>query len=365
MRSTLRIGGRRPGWAWAVATVLAVGALHAGDAPAPDDAPPVTPTEKVTLILHWKPQAQWAGYYVAKEKGYYARRGLDVTILPRQGRSDPLDALLDGRAQFASHFLGAGLGLRGLRHPVVLVGQMFNRSNLMVVSRKSLGVHKVSDLSNRSVAFWEGYYAFLFRSFFRAQGATNVHERVMGHAVTRFTSGQVDACSAMEYNEYPLILASPQVDKDDIIAFRLRDLGMDFPEDGIYVTETYAREKPAVCRAFVKATLEGWAFVRDHRDEAMDIVMEQLRDTPDATREHSERMVEVCVASVFPPKDSPRHPGVLRRADFEQMHRFLKSADQMQNDVDYNDFVIKNDVAYDDFVRLQAVEPAAESAPAP
>ncbi len=89
---------------------------------------------KVSVVFHWKAQAQWAGYYMAKEKGIYARYGIDATLMPRKGRSDSLDLLMDGRVTFATHFLSAGVGLRGAKQPVVLIGQSFNRSSLKVVA---------------------------------------------------------------------------------------------------------------------------------------------------------------------------------------------------------------------------------------
>ncbi len=149
---------------------------------------------EVSVIFHWKAQAQWAGYYMAKEKGIYAKHGLNVTLLSRRGRSDSLDQLMDDRVTFATHFLSAGVGLR---EPVVLVGQVFNRSNLMVVARRSDGVEAITDLSGKAVCFWDGYYRvqFVFPGPGRRQSARASHGpdgvaihfqaglRLLGHGV--------------------------------------------------------------------------------------------------------------------------------------------------------------------------------------
>lgn len=302
---------------------------------------------EVSVVFHWKAQAQWAGYYMAKEKGIYERHGLDVTLQARKGRSDSLDLLMDGRVTFATHFLSGGVGLRGAKQPVVLIGQMFNRSNLMVVARRSDGVEKITDLSGKAVCFWDGYYRFVFKSFFRDQGVTNLRERPMGLTVSQFTSKQVSACSAMEYNEYNLILNSPEVDRDDLIFFRLREMGMDFPEDAIYTSAETADKEPDVCRAFVKATLEGWEYVRKNPEETLAVVMRKVADDPDelVTEDHQKWMLGVCTESVFVPDGGGRKTGVLSRKDFDVMHAFLKENGQL-----------RQDFSYDEFVRLDAVE---------
>ncbi len=302
---------------------------------------------KISVVFHWKAQAQWAGYYMAKEKGIYARHGLEVELNTRKGRSDPLDHLMDERVDFATHFLSAGVGLRGAKQPVVLIGQMFNRSNLIVVSRRSDGVEKITDLSGKAVCYWDGYYRFVFKSFFRDQGVVNLRERPMGLTVSQFTSKQVNACSAMEYNEYNLILNSPEVDKDDLIRFMLREMGMDFPEDAIYTTEAMATNEPDICRAFVEATIEGWEYARENPEETLAVVMREVADDPDelVTEDHQKWMLGVCIDSVFPPAGSPREIGVLSRKDFDAMHDFLKENGQL-----------RHEFTYEDFVKLDAIE---------
>lgn len=299
---------------------------------------------EVSVVFHWKAQAQWSGYYMAKEKGIYAKHGLDVTLITCKGRSDPLDLLMDGRVTFATHFLSAGVGLRGAKQPVVHIAQMFNRSNLMVVARHSDGVDKITDLSGKAVCFWDGYYRFIFKSFFKNQGVTNLRERPMGLTVSQFTSKEVAACSAMEYN---LIITSPEVDKDDLIFFRLREMGMDFPEDAIYTTEETADADPDTCRAFVAATFEGWRYAQEHPEETLAVVMREVADDPDelVTEEHQKWMLGVCTDSVFIPEDKGRKIGVLSRSDFDIMHTFLSENGQL-----------RQAFSYDDFVRLDAID---------
>ncbi len=151
----------------------------------------------------------------------------------------------------------------------------------------------------------------------------------------------------MEYNEYNLILNSPDVDRDDLIFFRLREMGMDFPEDAIYAAAETADTEPELCRAFVGATFEGWEYARDNPEETLAVVMRETRNDPDelATEEHQKWMLGVCLDSVFMPPDSKRRTGVLSREDFAVMHDFLQENGQL-----------RQTFPYDDFVSLDAVE---------
>ena len=311
------------------------------------------PLEKVRLMLQWKHQAQFAGYYMAKEKGFYEERGIDVEILPRPARGDSLDQLVEDRVDFATHFLTAGIGLRGSQKgaPVVLIGQFFNRSNLMLLARRSDGIEKVSDLSGKTVAFWEGYYRFIFRALFKRYGVVGIIERPLGPTVAPFVTRQITAASAMEYNEYFLTRAAMEGDVDDLVTFHLRELGLDFPEDALYTTEKTAAEKPELCRAIIAATLEGWAYAKEHPDETLAVVARMVADAPGdtPTEEHSSWMLRVSLESITPPEGSGRIVGQLSRVDFDNVKNFLRDNGE-----------IRNDFTYDEFVRLGAVESSPE-----
>ena len=333
------------GWIKRMKWLLA-GALLVPFAAAAEDAAPL---EKVRLMLHWKHQAQYAGFYMAKEKGFYEKRGLDVEILPRPARGDPLDNLVEGRVDFSTHFLAAGIGLRGTqKDSIVHIGQFFNRSNLMLLARRSDGVEKISDLSGKTIGFWEGYYRFLFRALFAKYDVVDVIEFPLGPTVTPFVSRRVAAASAMEYNEYFLTRIAMGDDADDLIAFRLRELGLDFPEDALYTMETTAAEKPELCRAILAATLEGWDYAREHPDETLAVVARMVAGVPGdpPTEEHSRWMLDVCAESVMPPEGSGRTMGRLSRADFDMVKNFLLENGE-----------IRHDFTYDEFARLDAVEP--------
>jgi len=269
---------------------------------------------RVRFIPQWSPQAQFAGYYAAKDKGFYAKRGLDVEML-KGGPDDPAsEALAEGEADFASMFLSNGLILRSRGIPVVNVAQIVRRSALMLVAKKSSGILAPEDLDGRRVSLWPEFSAqplAFFRRFDLDVGTVR-----QGYTLNLFLMDGVDAASAMWYNEYHAILNSG-VNADELTAFFLADYGFNFPEDGIYCPESLVRDNPELVRDFVQASLQGWRYVFDHPEEALDMVMKRVLEANLPTnRVHQKWMLERMRDIVEPP-DSQAPLGRLSEEEYE------------------------------------------------
>ena len=116
---------------WCAAAALAFGLCSGGQS-----ASGAGRLEKATLQLQWAPQAQFAGYYMALEKGFYRDHGLEVEIVPGGPAIDPVGALKSGKADFATSFLSGAMTAAAEGVPLVNVAQVVNRSSLMIVARK-------------------------------------------------------------------------------------------------------------------------------------------------------------------------------------------------------------------------------------
>lgn len=106
------------------------------------------------LVLHWLPQAQFAGVLMAEEKGFYARRGVDLAIVPGGPDINVSRHLAEGRAEFATMFLSTALERRASGMDLVHIGQIVHQSALMLVARKDSGVRALNDLQGRRVGMW-------------------------------------------------------------------------------------------------------------------------------------------------------------------------------------------------------------------
>ncbi len=257
---------------------------------------------QVRFIPHWAPQAQFAGYYVAKDKGFYFRRGLDVQLL-RGGPDNPAsEALIQGRAELASMFLSRGLILSSQGVPVVNVGQLVQRSALMLVAKKSSGILAPIDLDGKSVSIWPEFAAQP-QAFFRRNNlqVDIVHQ---GYSMNLFLMDGVDAASVMWYNEYHTIINSG-VNEEELTVFHLADYSLNFPEDGIYCLKGFAQKNPGLVRDFVQATLEGWQYAFDHPEEALDMVMRRVQEANLPTNKvHQKWMLQRMQDIILPPERS-------------------------------------------------------------
>ena len=272
---------------------------------------------RVTLTLQWYPQTQFAGYYMARAKGFYQRRGLDVVL--RRGGADvdgPRD-LAEGRTQFVTLFLTGALAFRSPELPLVNVGQIVNRGNVLIVAKKKSRILKVEDLNGRRMSLWGDHFSGAYRQLFEARRIWPVVVPQF-FSVELFLRGAVDACSAMTYNEYLRILQAGWR-PEDLTVISLRDQGCDFPEDGLYCLESTWRKDPGLCRDLLEASLEGWRYAAAHPDEAVALV-EAEADRAGYTVNSLllRKMLLAILPSVFPSGKDRWVPGRLSREDYER-----------------------------------------------
>ena len=250
-----------------------------------------TPLKKVSFMPLWEPQAQFAGYYVAVDKGIYARNGIDLKILRAGARHSPVEALEKGIADFAILWLSTALQHRSARIEFVNLAQIIQRSSKMLISKKAAGIKTIADMEGKKVGLVGGDESIPFRTLF-AKHHVKVQEVRKSHTVNLFLRGGVDVTSAMWFNEYHTIIDSG-IDPDELNVIFLRDQGMNFLEDGIYTMEKTLHKDPALATAFVTASLEGWRYAFDHPDEALDIVLKYMHEAQlPASRMHQKWMLD-------------------------------------------------------------------------
>src|SRR5947199_1271527 len=140
----------------AAAALLAAGAAHADD--------------KVTLQLKWVTQAQFAGYYVAKDKGYYKEADLDVTISAGGPDVAPPQVIVGGGADVIIDWMPSALASREKGVPLVNIAQPFKRSGLMLTCRKETGITKPEDFKGKTLGVWFSGNEYPFLSWMSQLG---------------------------------------------------------------------------------------------------------------------------------------------------------------------------------------------------
>ncbi len=295
---------------------------------------------KVTLTLHWYPQTQFAGYYMAREKGFYLRRGIDLEI--RRGGADVDGAreLREGRTDFATMFLTGALRFRTADLPLVNVGQIVNRGNTLIVAKKKNRILAVGDLDKRRMSLWGDVFSGAYKQLFAARKIWPVVVPQY-FSVELFLRGAVDACCAMTYNEYIRILQAGYR-PEELTVVSLRDEGCDFPEDGIYCLAPTWRQDPELCRNVLEASLEGWRYASRHPEETVALV-QRLADGAGYTVNPLllRHMLQAILPSIFP--EAPGEtwiPGTLSRQDYERTAAMMSQVFVLSGgNAPYEDFV--------------------------
>jgi len=299
--------------------------------PAAESAAPVR------MMLQWTHQAQFAGYYVALEKGFYKEQGLDVTIIQGGPGLEPGDYLVRGQADFASLWLSTALTRSEKDQPLVNVAQIVNSSNLVLVTRKQGNIGRPSDLTGKKISIWGGDFSAPYLAWLQAEKSQpEIYPQY--YSVNLFLQKGVDACSAMYYNEVHMLYQTG-VDPEEVRLFFLREYGFGFPEDGIYATQNTVKQDPERAKAFRRASLAGWRYAEEHPDEALDIIMSYVEKWNVPTnRPHMKWMLEKILASVVPGTQDGWTFGTLSKQDYERTVQILRQQGRLTQAPDYEVF---------------------------
>jgi len=254
--------------------------------------------EKVTLQLKWVTQAQFAGYYVAKDKGFYKEVGLDVTIKPGGPDIAPPQVIVGGGADVVIDWMPSALASREKGVPLVNIAQPFKRSGMMLTCRKDSGIKTPADFRGKTLGVWFFGNEYPFLSWMSklgiptTGGADGVTVLKQGFNVDPILQKQADCVSTMTYNEYWQIIDAG-LTPDDLVVFKYEEQGVSTMEDGLYVLEKNLKDAAFSDKMarFVKASMKGWAWARDNSDAAADIVLENDA-TGAQTIEHQRRMMQ-------------------------------------------------------------------------
>jgi NitT/TauT family transport system substrate-binding protein len=258
-------------------------------------AAPAYAQEKVTLQLKWVTQAQFAGYFVAKDKGFYKEAGLDVTIKPGGPDIAPPQVIAGGGADVVIDWMPSALASREKGVPLVNIAQPFVRSGMMLSCRKETGITSPADFKGKTLGVWFFGNEYPFLSWMSQLGlktdGSDVTVLKQGFNVDPFLQKQADCVSTMTYNEYWQIIDAG-VKPEDIVTFKYEDQGVATLEDGLYVMEDKLKDPKFVetMAKFVKASMKGWEYARANSDEAAMITLANDQ-TGAQTENHQKRMM--------------------------------------------------------------------------
>lgn len=292
--------------------------------------------KKVTFLPMWVPQPQFAGYYMAKEKGIYEKYGLEVKITPGGYMHNVPSSLKTGEADFGIMFLYSGLMERANGTPIVNIGQIFQCSSIMFVARKNSGIKTLKDFNGKRIGVWRTTARELTEGFLRRH---NINAEIVefDKGINIFLKGAVDISVMMNYNEYKHLINSG-VNPDEVTRFNFYDYEMNFPEDGIYCMEKTFTRDPDMCRKFVQASIEGWTYALNNMDETIR-VLDRYRKAVHVPYNLSHSLWQLkAMKDMISSSGKNVREGELLESDFDYLNDFLFSNKFISGKPRYKDF---------------------------
>ena len=289
--------------------------------------------DKVTIQLKWVTQAQFAGYYVAQEKGYYKAEGLDVTIKPGGPDIATPQVIAGGGADVIVDWMPSALASREKGVALVNIAQIFNRSGMMLTCRKDSGIRSPSDFRGKTLGVWFYGNEYPFLSWMSQLGiptkggSNGVTVLKQGFNVDPIFQKQAHCVSTMTYNEYWQVVDGG-LSPSELVVYKYEDQGVATLEDGLYVLEKNLSNSAFVNKMarFLRASIKGWEFAANNPDTAADIVLEN-DDTGAQTEKHQRRMMREINKLIVGFYSKGQGVGYLKPSDYERTVNVLLASD--------------------------------------
>jgi NitT/TauT family transport system substrate-binding protein len=285
---------------------------------------------KVTLQSKWVVQAQFAGYYVAREKGYYRQAGLDVTI--KAGGPDiiPEQVVLGRQAEFGINWMPSTLAQRDTGNDLVNIAQVYARSGTTQVTFKKDGINTFRKMRGKKFGVWIFGNEFEQRAALVKFGMNpdkDVQLVKQNFDMLAFLSGELDSASAMTYNELAQVLEVKNPDTgrlykmSDLKVYKYSDLGTGMLQDGIFVRGDWIKDAKnrETAVKFLEASFRGWIYCRNHLAECTNIV---LKNGPALGASHQRWQMNEVNALIWP---NQLGIGIMDPAEFKRTATIAKT----------------------------------------
>ena len=289
---------------------------------------PESQMDEVTLQLQWTTQTQFAGYYVALSKGWYAEENIDLTIEPGGPDVLPVDRITSGVAQFGTAVLPDLVDAIESGDDLVSIAQIQQSSGLLLLTKKSSEISEPEDFVGKRVGVWLGGWETQFNALIAQEGIDpDSFELVsQGFSMEPFLEGELDVASAMIYNEYLKVLESG-ISEDELNIIDYADYNLDFPGDLLFTSRDLVENDPDLCVRMLRASLRGWEYAIENPPEAADIVIEYDQSGLLAYRHQLAMMKEVAKLVAR----SVRPIGYTERSDVVRVIGTLSTHGVLQN----------------------------------
>ena len=296
--------------------------------------PPVWGLERIVFTPQWTAQAEFAGYYVAKEKGYYRDVGLDVEIVHPTLSQPVMDRVINGDCQATTLQLCQALEVIDRGIPLVNILQTSMNEGLVIISSRGKNplTRKGARVGVSSMSFVHMAMCMSKKEGLDCQWVT------AARPVNLFLAGAVDAILGMSYNElYRLMQSGVELDEECI--YRFSDHGYNIQAEGLYVTYDYYSTHRQEARNFAKATRQGWEWAAGHPEEALEIVSKYIKVDRVATNRELQRLMLKEVLRLQVDRESGKREFRLRPDMVKRANELMLEGHMLQREIMYEELI--------------------------
>lgn len=290
--------------------------------------------QKIVFTPQWTAQAQFAGYYVAKEKGFYSKAGVDVDIVHPSLSQSAVDRMHNNESQATTLQLCQAIEMADMGMELVNILQTSMNNAMVIVSARDK-----DPLTQKGarVGIWSAGFGQLAICMSIKEGL-NYEWIPFATNVNLFVSGALDATLAMSYNEYIQLLEAG-MELTDKNVYRFFDHGYNVQEDGLYVTLDFYRKNKDYARRFAKASRQGWEWAAAHPEETVDIVMKYVRENRVATNRIMQKLMLKEVLRLQVDRESKKREFRLRPDMVKRASYLMKENRMLQREVKYEELI--------------------------
>ena len=297
---------------------------------------PIQAQKKFIFTPQWTAQAQFAGYYVAKEKGFYKQAGLDVDIVHPSITQPAISRVRNNESQATTLGLCQALEVIDDGIPMVNILQTSMNTSLVLVSRKDVDPLKQPGMK---VGIWSTGFGQLAICMSIKEHLNYEWVRFASN-VNLFVSGAIDATLVMSYNEY-YQLAQAGVKLTERNVYRFSDHDYNVQEDGLYMTRAYYDEHRDEARRFAQASKKGWEWAVAHPDETLDIVMDYVRREHIGTNRVLQKLMLAEVLNLLVDRESKKREYRLRPDMVKKASNLMKKFKMIDKEVTYEELIAR------------------------
>lgn len=318
----------------AVSFVLGLSFLTACNQKDESNALPASLQESVSLQLQWVTQTQFAGYYVALDKGWYREEGLDLTIKAGGPDISPVDLVSGGISDFGTALLADLTISIQSGKKVIGLCQIQQDNGILLLTKKKSGIRRPQDFIGKKVGVWLGSWEAQFDALLHSEGINPKKVNVVsqGWSMAPFIRDEIDVASAMIYNEYHVLMGSG-IKAEQLNLIQYADYGVAFPGDVLFTSRQRHENSADLCARMLRASLRGWRYATEHQSEATDIVL-KYDESGIQTRDHQLAMMKEIKRLVQPVGGKI---GSTNKAKFERMVKFLVRYKMLDQSLTVND----------------------------